>query len=121
MSRSQGPAPLPAMARLCLRAFGAGIRIETNDAALLDELRPHLPPRCERADDPVAGEALELHVADRTYTLVRGTETVLTTADRNRAVLALASEIHLQVALQAETALFVHAGVVGWSGRAVVI
>ena len=42
-------------------------------------------------------------------------------ANLDDVITRLESELHFQIALRARTALFVHAGVVGWRGRAILV
>ena len=116
-------------AGLAFASHGARIGVRTTDAALLECLRDHLPPGSEPAPTPVVDGLFSLAVVQsrsRThpephYFLYRGTCRVAHTRKADEALQVLASGLHGQVATQARGWLFVHAGVVGWNGKAVVI
>lgn len=55
------------------------------------------------------------------WDLFKGTELLNSTSDVMAALRHLESDMHLEIALHARTGLFVHAGVVGWNGRAILI
>lgn len=55
------------------------------------------------------------------WDLFKGTELLNSTPDVMSALRYLESDMHLEIAVHARTGLFVHAGVVGWNGRALLI
>ena len=55
------------------------------------------------------------------YTVYHGLHPVVQTIDKNFALDEIEARIRVQVATSSETRVFVHAGVVGWHGRAIVI
>jgi len=102
--------------------FGARIGIQTKVPGLLARISEHLPPGAtvERLAQPdlcyeireVGGERLQL---------LKGQEIAATCVGADAMVTALASMLHFGVAQHAREVLFVHAGVVGWQGHAIVI
>jgi len=116
-------------ADLSFEAFGVTIGIRTNDRDLLKALLPYLPsPR----------KPLSRPVVDKLYSMIRGSSSVQRNIRRfhllygNVQMLArsaelsdvldlLRSDINFYVAENAARRLFVHAGAVGWKGRAIVI
>ncbi len=116
-------------AGLAFVSHGARIGVRTTDAALLECLRGHLPPGSEPAPAPVVDGLFSLAVVQSRsrmhpephYFLYQGACRAAHTRKADEALQALASGLHGQVAAQARGWLFVHAGVVGWNGAAVVI
>ena len=110
-------------------SYGLTIGIRTNEPRMLSHIAKLLPPGCR----PSQGSRV-----DRLYSLVVGGPATglglrrftLLYADAMRlarslevpeVLRALESDVQLYVAASARRRLFVHAGVVGWRGRAIVI
>jgi len=110
-------------------SHGARIGVRATDAALLECLADRLPPGSWPAPGPVVDGLFSLAVVESRsrahpaphFFLYRGACRVAHTRTAGEALDALASALHGQVAAQARGPLFVHAGVVGWGGSAVVI
>ena len=110
-------------------SHGARIGVRATDAALLDCVAGHLPPGAEPAPSAVVDGLFSLAVVESRsrahpephYFLYRGACRLAHTRKADEALQALASGLHSQVAAEAREQLFVHAGVVGWGGKAVVI
>ena len=78
----------------------------SDDASVIERVLPRLPPGATVTSSSDVDERFEIS----------------TDADRLDAELdALESDLHFAVALHARDAVFVHAGVVGWQGRALVV
>ena len=99
-----------------------GVRV--TDAALwprlMDRLPPDwtvIPPRVDRIFSIVAGGA----DVSSGHTLYDGGEAILHSHDLDHVLDQIESRIRLHVATASSNRLFVHAGVVGWHGRAIVI
>jgi hypothetical protein len=116
-------------AGISFEAFGVRLGLRTNHADLLTRVGPVLPPGWQRIDSPEVRLVLSLRQADpsrrpgvRTYHLAYydGVR-VARTFDLDEAIRALENKMDLVVALLAPDRIFVHAGVVGWKGRAIVI
>lgn len=110
-------------------SFGSRIGIRVNDASALERLPRHLPP---------ASKPTEAGSVDRLYSLLTTPRhpralspridrlyvdghRLARTVDRDEAFSVLESGLELSVSRNARGYLFVHAGVVGWRGRAVLI
>jgi hypothetical protein len=107
-------------------AYGARIGIRVNDAAMLRRLPQHLPPRWKAAASPFVDYLYSLRVEKKgaqsgEHLLYVGPRLETRTSDLDQVLETLESCLHFTVALGARRRLFVHAGVVGWRGRAVVI
>ena len=116
-------------AGLAFVSHGARIGIRVNDASVLERIPSLLPPGWAPATSPVVDDLYSLKVAAassrpdvrRYHMLYQGIGRLARTHDLEEALAALQSDMHAQVAAQARDGLFVHAGVVGWNGKAVVI
>lgn len=108
---------------------GARIGIRVNDPAILERLRARLPPGWKPARSSVVhdlyslftggtGERANVH---RYNLLYLQSARLARTMDLEEALDVLESSLHFSVAVRTTAKLFVHAGVVGWQGRAIVI
>jgi hypothetical protein len=109
----------------CVDAYGLRVGVRTNAASLLEHLAPHLPPGWRPSASPLVDQIFSLWVdpggARRPSRVYAGRRRRARTADLAHALAVLESEIRQCVATGAERRTFVHAGVVGWRGRAIVI
>ncbi|MBV8737557.1 MAG: hypothetical protein JO007_09905 [Alphaproteobacteria bacterium] len=114
---------------LAFECYGARVGVSTNEASIFDLLPKYLP---------VKSDLISLSAVENKFTLLKGDPAsssgrdgayclydseclVLSTSDLHVALEQLASELDAVVALEASPSLFVHAGVVGWRGGAIVI
>lgn len=117
----------PLHTAIAFEAFGARIGIRTADS-LASELRPRLPPRARLVSTEDYDTVYSVKSApsgsgsdDAVFHLTR--DGVAVRSSRSLAEISgeLESDMHFHVALAARDFLFVHAGVVQWKGRAVVV
>ena len=110
-------------------AYGVRVGIRVNNAAVLEELDRRFPPGWKPAASPVV-ERLYSFVSGgigersglRSFNILYADALrVARTMDREEALATLESQIQLYVAEHAQRRVFVHAGVVGWKGQAIVI
>jgi hypothetical protein len=110
-------------------SYGRRIGIRTNDPALPGRLQKHLPPGWKPSSSNVV-ERLYSIVAGgpssrpnvRRFNLLYGDITRLArSVDIDEVLETFESNLRLFVAEAARRRLFVHAGVVGWRGRAILI
>ncbi|MBI2867645.1 MAG: hypothetical protein HYX97_04850 [Chloroflexi bacterium] len=116
------------------RSHGLHLGVRANDPSTLDDIKQRLPPGWKPQEAangaPVAVDALfslligrsepDSHV--RRYSLVYGDAARLArTLDPKEALDTLEMAVHQYVSLAARGRVFVHAGVVGWDGKAIVI
>lgn len=129
--------PLPEMAKVdrlgwvagfSLRSFGVDIGIRSNDPETLQRILEHLPPYWEPINTPAV---------DRVYSILQRNGTgagsrrmsmvylngqrLMRSGDLDELFSAFESNIRLYVAEFAKDRVFVHAGVVGWKGQAIVV
>jgi hypothetical protein len=110
----------------CFDAYGLRVGVRTNAPALLGRLEPHLPPGWRACASPVVDQIFSVWVdpgggACRPSRVYAGRRRRVRSADLAHVFAVLESEIRQSVAAGAERRTFVHAGVVGWRGRAIVI
>src|SRR5688572_23974646 len=114
---------------IAFACHGARIGIRSTDAGVMGRLGVHLPPGWRPAASPVVDTLYSLVVGGdggsaqvrRYHLLYADAARLERTLEVGEALAALESDLHFRVALSARRRLFVHAGVVGWRGRAIVI
>jgi hypothetical protein len=114
------------MAFVC---HGARIGIRVNDPAILERFRARLPPGWKAARSLVVHDLYSLFTGGtgrrahvRRYNrLYLQSARLARTMDLDEALDRLECSLHHSVAVRTPKKLFVHAGVVGWRGRAIVI
>lgn len=110
---------------LVFSSYGSRVGILTNITDLGDKLCAYLLPQTQRVEDSPADEQFTLLAhgegVARLYSLHHDAELLMEAASLTIALEVLASEWHSAIALHASPFLFVHAGVVGWQGKAIVI
>ena len=116
------------VAGFSLRSFGVDIGIRSNDPETLQRVVEHLPPYWETIDTPTVDRVYSiLHrngsgVGSRRLSMVyMNGKRLMRSDDLNELFSAFESNIRLYVAEFAKDRVFVHAGVVGWKGQALVI
>jgi hypothetical protein len=114
-------------AGMSIHAYGRRIGVRTNDPSILDRIRELLPPGWEDCFSPLVDHLFSLWVgADggrmRNFHLLYGGFTRLARSpDLDEVLHALESHLHLYVGEYAVNRVFVHAGVVGWAGQALLL
>ena len=103
--------------------------MRVNDPQLLPRIESLLPPGWKRSPSPIVGRLYSVFVGGgspraglrRLHLAYANTLRVARTADLEAALEAFESDLRLYIAERARRRVFVHAGVVGWRGRAIVI
>lgn len=114
---------------ITFKAYGVKIGIRTNRAGTMEKIIPLLPPGWESVNSRTVDELFSLIVGgvgaqpgSRKFNILyHGLTRVIRTLDFDEALNRLESAVQLSVAEMAQTRVFVHAGVVGWKGRAIII
>jgi hypothetical protein len=108
--------------------YGARIGVRTNSAAALQALAQAFPPRWRETESARVDSLYSLRIAPPTrsgrrpfHTLYRNAEQIGRARELERLVDIFESDMQLTLAQAARRKVFVHAGVVGWRGRAIVI
>ena len=111
-------------------SYGHRFGIRVSDPAVWPEVAAHLPPGSVATESPLVDSLYSLKVAAPSeggarvrgrHLLYHGTALVARTGDLAEALMALESHLHGQIASAASEFLFVHAGVVGWQGQAILV
>src|SRR5687768_3241070 len=116
-------------AGVCVEAYGVRIGVRVTAPDVPADVRACLPPGCRPAGSPFVDHLFSLRLGgpgprpgSRSYYLLHaGLELIARTADRAEALAALENALQATVAAHARGRVFVHAGVVGWRGRAIVL
>lgn len=116
-------------AELSFRSFGLEIGIRTNDAGLLNAIPRYLPQGFKPASTLAirkvysiigAGSPAHSHIR-RLHLLYGNAQRLARTSELTKLCEILRSDVNLYIADNAPRLLFVHAGAVGWKGRAILI
>ena len=110
-------------------AYGLRIGIRVSDRDALDRIVALLPPGWRRASTSavdrlysvIVGKAVPSPGVIQFSLIYAGVGLLSRTKSLDEALAALDSDLRLYVAERARRRLFVHAGVVGWQGKAIVI
>ena len=116
-------------AGFAFESFGLRVGVRVSDARLLDELAAYLPPGWKRENAGVVERLYSLYAPPkaqrrgvRGFHVLYGDHIRLARShDAEDVFDVLESELQRFVAEEARRGLFVHAGAVGWRGKAVVI
>jgi hypothetical protein len=114
---------------ISLYAYGLRIGVRVNKPEVLAEVEKRLPPGWEPSCTPIVDHLYSLKVGGtraggrvRDYTLLYGGLTKLArTMDLQEALDIFEGDIQLHVGEWARNRVFVHAGVVGWRGKALLL
>ena len=110
-------------------SYGLRLGIRVNDPSVLPRIVDRLPPGWKPARSSNPREIYSLFVGGpgarpgvkRYHLVYQGPTRVSRTHDLDEAIEALESDLRLYVAMWAKQRVFVHAGVVEWQGRALVL
>jgi hypothetical protein len=102
-------------------AYGVAIELRAYDAALLAALGRVTPPGASVTDPTAHPTIFSIVEDDGSYLLLVDGARAVECAHREEILALLESALHFHVAVAARTRLFVHAGVVGWKGGAILL
>ena len=118
-------------AGIAFRAYGTRVGVRVNRADVLERLERLFPPGWKPARSRVVDRLYSLRVGPnrpsssswiRWYNLLyANTQRIARTMDLDDLLQVLVADMRLFVAETSETRVFIHAGVVGWRGRAIVL
>lgn len=115
---------------MAFTAYGVSVGIRTNNADILDGISAYMPPEWEATHKPIVDSLFSLRLGPaaqrqgrRNYHLLYyGAVRIARSLDMAEILETLENYLRITVAFWAkEDHLFVHAGVVGWQDRAIVI
>jgi hypothetical protein len=115
-------------AGLSLESYGVRVGVRLRDASDEERVLAHLPPGWRQASSPVVSALYSVWLPapspsriKRLSLVYENAVRIARTAHPEEALDALGSALRLHVAERATGRIFVHAGVVAWRGRAIVI
>lgn len=116
-------------AGLSFVSYGRRIGVRVSSPEVLALVESLLPPGWKPSPSPIVKRLYSLFVGGegprsgvrRLHLAYANTKRIARTADLEAALAAFESDLRLYVAERARRRVFVHAGVVGWRGRAIVI
>jgi hypothetical protein len=128
-SASTRKAPLrrPWQALECVKAYGAGVVVRTNRAAAMPALLARLPFGSRQMADGEASHPRSVFSivfspnGDGTSVLSRNGRRVALCRSEEQLLDLFESQVALNVARSATECIFLHCGVVGWRGKAILI
>jgi hypothetical protein len=108
---------------LAFEAFGVKAALTANRAGLVDQLRPLLPPGAEPCPPSEADRRFALIAEENgTYAFALNDDPPMNRGlELELALMLLDSQIRLYVGVEAPDSVFIHAGVVGHRGVAIVV
>src|ERR1700704_5270497 len=114
---------------LALSAFGVRAGVRVNESGALPHILPLLPPGWKKSRTVIVERLYSLVVAQdseragvrRLHVLYRDSMRIARDARLNQVLAALETDLHRYTAEAASDMTFLHAGVVGWQGRAIVL
>jgi hypothetical protein len=114
---------------ICVDCYGVKVGIRASQSGTLYQVLPHLPPRWEPIEPPRRLDALYSWVVGgerrpglRTFNLLYGGAGRIVRSLNVEEVLAiLGSSLRQSISLLSRRFVFIHAGAVGWQGRAILI
>lgn len=109
--------------------YGVRVGVRTNNPEIMGRLLERFPPLWKRAASPVVDVLYSVRVGGegprsnvRRFNLLYGNlEKLARTMDLDEVLQALESDLQMYVAEFSPSRVFVHAGAVGWRGKAIVI
>src|SRR4051794_32268330 len=114
---------------VCFRSFGMRLGIRTNTPEVPADLLAYLPPVREPSTPPFVDLLWSLRVGGdgprpgvRLFHQLRvGSGLIIKTFDWQELLERVENSVQMNVAEYNQTRVFVHAGVVGWKGRAILV
>ncbi len=101
--------------------FGVRVGIRTNKAELLERLSEYFPPLWKPVFAASVDCIFSLWIGKTSHTLFEGGELVLKSRSKKQMYESFERRLKMYVAEMARRRVFVHAGAVGWNGKAIII
>jgi hypothetical protein len=107
---------------IVFESFGVGMRVSADTPEVIERLPSLLPPDSAACAPSEVQESFGIvRDVDGSYQFTRGDSPVSTGVDLELALMLLETQVRIFIGLNAANRIFVHAGVVGYGGRAIVI
>lgn len=108
--------------QVCFESFGVKVRVCVGTAELLEEIEPLMPPDRTPSDSLLTAHRLGIvSEDDGTYSVYNSGTRVHEGGGLELAKIVLEGQVRSYVSLHAPDLVFVHAGSVGYEGRAILI
>jgi hypothetical protein len=113
---------LGGMEHVTFESYGVRVRVSADTREVLDQIPSMLPPGAEPCPIGTEHESFGLLAdADGSWRFTRGDSPVSKGLDLDFGLMMLSNQVRLYVAVEAPNLIFVHAGVVAYAGRGIVI
>jgi hypothetical protein len=114
---------------LSFSCYGVLFNIRVSDPNVMERVLRRLPPHCEKQSATQSARQYEVITRNSNHpsgssqhNLLFGNSTLIAkSSNLNEMLEALESELHLFVAETSPVKVFIHSGVVGWKGKAILI
>jgi hypothetical protein len=104
-----------------IRLFGVRVGIQTNQPELLERLADYFPPLWQPVAASTVDRIFSLRIGKTSHTAFEDGEQVLKARSLKRVLEDFERRLKMYVAEMARRRVFVHAGAVGWKGKAIII
>jgi hypothetical protein len=120
-SSNNGRASAEWTAGRAILAYGVRVGIRTNKPELLDRFSEHLPPLWKPTSAFVVDRLFSLKAGKSSHELFEDFERAIKSRSLKTVLQVFETNLKIYVAEMAPRRVFVHAGAVGWHGKAIVI
>jgi len=112
-----------------VRAFGVHVGVRVSTAGVLPQVLPLLPPGCMKSRRATVQRLYSLVIAEgsqragvrRMHILYADSSRIARDTELGHVLAALETDLHRYIAEASPEMTFLHAGVVGWQGRAILL
>lgn len=104
-----------------IQLFGLRIGIQTNQPQLMPRLADYFPPLWQPSSTTVVDRIFSLRIGKTNHTVFEDHEQGLKARSLKRVLEDFERRLKMYVAEMARRRVFVHAGAVGWKGKAIII
>jgi hypothetical protein len=107
--------------QIVLEAYGVALRVCASTSDILARIEPYLPPGWRAVDDDAAQRMGIVTEDDGSFTVYDAASPTNTGGDLLLSLVMLDTQMRMHVAIHAPDQIFIHAGVVGYHGHAIVL
>jgi hypothetical protein len=107
--------------QIVLEAYRVALRVCASTSDILARIEPYLPPGWRAIDDDAAHRMGIVREDDGSFTVYDAASPTNTGGDLSLSLMVLDTQMRMHVAINAPDQIFIHAGVVGHRGRAIVL
>jgi hypothetical protein len=107
--------------QIVLEAYGVALRVCASTSDILARIEPYLPPGWGTVDDTAARRMAIVSEDDGSFTVYDEATPTNPAGDLSLSLVVLDTQMRIHIAMHAPGKVFIHAGVVGHGGHAIVI